>query len=184
MNNLPNKAKKEGSKQRLVIIILAVIIIALLLVTLWIVLKKDDSSGPIIPDYQPPETESNQNPIEGDDNSKLDAPEGGGAISIEYVNQVVVDLSDGMAYLSYSNPGKSTQNIVLRIEVQETAIVQSGVITPGNEVKALPLADGAAQKLQVGVYTNAVFRILSYDPATGEKAMVDTLAEITVTVQE
>ena len=36
--------------------------------------------------------------------------------------------------------------------------------------------------LKEGVYTDAVFRILSYDPDTGEKAMVDTLAEITVTV--
>ena len=61
-------------------------------------------------------------------------------------------------------------------------MVQSGTIRPGNQVSELELLDGAAKKLQEGVY-DAVFRILSYDPVTGEKAMVDTLAEITVTVQ-
>ena len=66
--------------------------------------------------------------------SKLDAPEGGGAISLEYDSQVTVDLSDGKAYLSYANPGKSTQDIVLRIEIQDTAVVQSGTIRPGNQV--------------------------------------------------
>ena len=53
---------------------------------------------------------------------------------------------------------------------------------PGNQVSELELLDGAAKKLQEGVY-DAVFRILSYDPVTGEHAMVDTLAELTVTVQ-
>ena len=136
----------------------------------------------MIPDYAPQETEQNARPIEGDDDTKLDAPEGGGAISLEYDSQVTVDLSDGKAYLSYANPGKSTQDIVLRIEIQDTAVVQSGTIRPGNQVSELELLDGAAKKLQEGVY-DAVFRILSYDPVTGEKAMVDTLAEITVTVQ-
>ena len=63
-----------------------------------------------------------------------------------------------------------------------TAKEGTGTIRPGNQVSELELLDGAAKKLQEGVY-DAVFRILSYDPVTGEKAMVDTLAEITVTVQ-
>lgn len=137
----------------------------------------------LIPDYAPQQTEQNAQPIPGDDGTKLDAPEGGGAISIEYENQVTIDLSDGKAYFSYANPGKSTQNVVLRIEIQDTAVAQSGTIPPGSQLKELTLLDGAAKQLREGVYADAVFRILSYDPVTGEKAMVDTLAEITVTVQ-
>ena len=171
---------QEKNKTRLILMLITGIVICLG-VTIWALFFRQ-SGEVLIPDYAPRETEQNARPIEGDDGGKLDAPQGGGAISIEYENRVTIDLSDGKAYLSYSNPGKSTQNIVLRIEIQDTAVVQSGTIRPGNQVSELELLDGVAKKLQEGVY-DAVFRILSYDPVTGEKAMVDTLAEITVTVQ-
>ena len=150
-------------------------------VTVWALFFRSGGEA-LIPDYAPQQAEQNAQPIPGDDGTRLDAPEGGGAISIEYENQVIIDLSDGKAYLNYANPGKSTQDVVLRIEIQDTAVAQSGTIRPGHQVSALSLLDGAAVKLQEGVY-DAVFRILSYDPVTGEKAMVDTLAEITETVQ-
>ena len=176
------RSTEEKEKKRKWLIIIPVIGIVICLgVTIWALFFRQ-SGEVLIPDYAPRETEQNARPIEGDDGGKLDAPQGGGAISIEYENRVTIDLSDSKAYLSYANPGKSTQNIVLRIEIQDTAVVQSGTIRPGNQVSELELLDGAAKKLQEGVY-DAVFRILSYDPVTGEKAMVDTLAEITVTVR-
>ena len=173
----------NGKEKRLkwLIIIPVTGIVICLGVTIWALFFRQ-SGEVLIPDYAPRETEQNVRPIEGDDGIKLDAPQGGGAISIEYENRVTIDLSDGKAYFSYANPGKSTQDVVLRIEIQDTAVVQSGTIRPGNQVSELELMNGAAKKLQEGVY-DAVFRILSYDPVTGEKAMVDTLAEITVTVK-
>ena len=176
-----NDTEVKEKKRKWLIIIPVIGIVLCLGVTIWALFFRQ-SGDVLIPDYAPRETERNARPIEGDDGTKLDAPQGGGAISIEYENRVTIDLSDGKAYLSYSNPGKSTQNIVLRIEIQDTAVVQSGTIRPGNQIGELELLDGAANKLQEGVY-DAVFRILSYDPLTGEKAMVDTLAEITVTVK-
>lgn len=178
---MSNTEGKEEKKRKWLIIIPVTGIVICIGVTIWALFFRQ-SGEVLIPDYAPRETEQNARPIEGDDGGKLDAPQGGGAISIEYENRVTIDLSDGKAYLSYANPGKSTQNIVLRIEIQDTAVVQSGTIRPGNQVSELELLDGAAKKLQEGVY-DAVFRILSYDPVTGEKAMVDTLAEITVTVK-
>ncbi|MGN1306403.1 MAG: hypothetical protein ACI4V3_01890 [Faecousia sp.] len=172
--------KQEKKKTRLILVLIIGIVICLG-VTIWALFFRQPEQV-LIPDYAPRETEQNAQPIPGGDDTKLDAPEGGGAISIEYENRVTIDLSDGKAYLSYANPGRSTQNVVLRIEIQDTAVVQSGTILPGNQVGELELLDGAAEKLKEGVY-DAVFRILSYDPVTGEKAMVDTIAEITVTVQ-
>lgn len=179
------KSSRMGGRDILILLLLLLIVLCLV-VTIWALFFRDRGGPdtPLIPDYAPKETEPNAVTIPGESSGKLDTPEGGGAIGIEYVNSVTIDLSDGMAYLSYSNPGKSTQNIVLRIEIQDTVLVQSGTITPGHRVNELPLLDGAADMLQPGVYESAVFRILSYDPETGEKAMVDTLAQITVTVQE
>ena len=175
-----NFERKEIKKNWLIPVLMAGIVICIG-VTIWALFFRQSGEA-LVPDYAPQETEQNARPIEGDDGAKLDAPEGGCAISLEYDSHVTVDLSDGKAYLSYANPGKSTQDIVLRIEIQDTAVIQSGTIRPGNQVSELELLDGAADKLREGVY-DAVFRILSYDPVTGEKAMVDTLAEITVTVQ-
>lgn len=177
---MSGKYETQEKKKTWLILLLIICIVICIGVTIWALFFRHSDEA-LIPDYAPQETEQNARPIEGDD-TKLDTPEGGGAISLEYDSQVTVDLSDGKAYLSYANPGKSTQDIVLRIEIQDTAVVQSGTIRPGNQVSELELLDGAAKKLQEGVY-DAVFRILSYDPVTGEKAMVDTLAEITVTVQ-
>jgi len=46
------------------------------------------------------------------------------------------------------------------------------------------LLEGEADKLSEGTYTDANFRVLSYDPQSGEKAMVDMVAKITVTVEK
>ena len=43
---------------------------------------------------------------------------------------------------------------------------------------------GEADKLSEGPYTDANFSVLSYDPQSGEKAMADTVAKITVTVEK
>lgn len=178
---MSGKYETQGKKNNWLIPVLMTGIVICIGVTVWALFFRQSGEA-LVPDYAPQETEQNARPIEGDDGAKLDAPEGGGAISLEYDSQVTVDLSDGKAYLSYANPGRSTQDIVLRIEIQDTAVIQSGTIRPGNQVSELEVLDGAADKLREGVY-DAVFRILSYDPVTGEKAMVDTLAEITVMVQ-
>ncbi len=169
-------------KVRLLIILMAVGILVCIGVILWALVFREPSQPPIIPDYAPRETEKNAEPIPGDSGTKIDAPQGGGALGIDYVNEVIIDLSDNMVYLQYANPGKSTQNTVLRVEIQGEAVAQSGLIMPGNQLKTLPLADGMAKKLQPGGY-KAQFRILSYHPETGEKAMIDTVAEISVTVR-
>ena len=177
MNN-ENKEKKR----RLLIILLCIGIAVCIAVTIWALFFRKTDSKPLIPDFAPEQTEPNVQPVP-DDGSKMDVPQGGGGISIEYDSSVTVSLSENKAHFQYTHPTKSTQNIILCIAVQDTVIAQSGLITPGNQLQELTLLDGMADKLSPGTYSDAQFKILSYDPASGEKSMVDTAAQITLTVE-
>lgn len=176
--NMENKEKKR----RWLIILLCVGIVVCLAVTIWALFFRTPGGSF---DYAPDKLEPNAQVIENDDSPKLEAPSGGGAISLQYEDKVTIDLSDKKAYLNYSNPSKSTQDIVLEIVIKDQTIAKSGLIKPGYQVTELPLSNGAENLLSEGVYNeDAVFKILSYDPGSGEKAMVDTKMEITVTVQK
>ena len=174
---------QKNKKTRILIILLLIGIIICIAITVWALFFREPSGPVITPDYAPGKLDPNAEKITGDDTEKLETPSGGGAISLQYVDKVTIDLSDKKAYLNYSNPSKSTQNIVLQIVIKDQVIVQSDRIEPGYQVKELPLLDGADTLLSEGIYTEAVFKILSYNPETGEKSMIDTKAEITVTVQ-
>ncbi len=177
------KENNESSQKKWILLVLLLLLITFVAigVTVWAVWFRKPTVI-LTPDYAPPETDKNAEPIPDDDDTKLDAPAGGGAISLQYTNSVLIDLSDNKAVLYYANPGKSTQDIVLQIVIRDVILAQSGKIVPGNRISSLELLDGAAAKLSEGVY-NGKFVFLSYDPQTGEKAMVNTEAVITVTVQ-
>lgn len=174
--------ENKEKKRRLLIILLCIGIAVCIAVTVWALFFRNTDNTPLIPDFAPEQTEPNAQPVDGDGN-KMDVPQGGGGISLEYVSSVTVNLSENKAYFQYTHPAKSTQNIVLCIMVQDTMIARSGLITPGHKITELTLSDGIAKKLSAGTYKNAQFKILSYDPDSGEKAMVDTEAQITLTVE-
>ena len=77
------------------------------------------------------EEESNAQAIEDDSGEKLEAEEGGGAVSLTYSNEVTIDLSDKAASLVFANPGKSVQDMVVQIVIDDTVIVQSGHLKAG-----------------------------------------------------
>jgi hypothetical protein len=180
--------KKFWSNKKLRIIVLAVI--AALLVTAATVIiivnvTKDDE--PDTPDYLVPDYEVNATPIEGEDpGEKLEAAEGGGAVSLIYYDQVTVDLSDNKVYLRFDNPSKSVNNMTLEISIKDTVLAKSGALQPGYRLTELPLQAGVAEKLAAGyAYVDgAKYTIYYYDPTTGERAIVNTEIPITVTVQE
>lgn len=164
------------------IIVLSLIIALAVGITVWAVFFREPDE-PLNPDYPPIDTDDNQTPIEGDETgSKLENPAGGGAVEMTYQTEVKIDLSDGTATLYFANPSKSNQDVVLQIVIQGEVIVQSDRITPGNKVTNLPLADGAADKLQVGGY-DGKFTVLCYN-ADGERGMVSPEASVTITVTE
>ena len=171
-------------KAKIVIAVLSIAIILCICVTIWALFFRKADSPALIPDYAPGKIEENAEPIADEgDVSKIDAPEGGGAIGIQYANEAFIDLSDNTAYLQYVNPGRSTHGTVLCIEIQGEIIARSGLILPGHRLRVLSLFDDASKRLSPGGY-NAQFRILSYDPESGEKSMLDALADVYITVRE
>ncbi|CCZ20580.1 uncharacterized protein BN766_01529 [Candidatus Apopatosoma intestinale] len=163
------------------IITLAIGIVICLGVTIWALFFRGGDD--ISPDYPLQGIESNQTPIDGDDSGKLDTPEGGGAINVTYGTAATVDLSEKTVTIYYANPNASNQNVSILIMVNDLVVAKSDLITPGNQVSKLELQKDAASRLQVGGY-NAELVVRAYDPESGEKAMVDTKGELTLTVTE
>lgn len=172
--------ENQKSKPNLLILILLIITVIAICITVWALFFRD--TGPVLaPDYAPQEEEQNAETIPGDTGEKLDNPEGGGSVSLTYSREVSIDLSEETATLLFANPGKSNQDMVLQIVIQDTVIVQSGTLKPGNQVTTLELLDGMADKLSAGTYEGN-FAVLYYHPETGEKAIVNTEIPITLTV--
>ena len=172
--------QKKEKRSKILILILVLITLAAVGVAIWALFIRD--TAPLTPDYAPQETEQNAQPMEGD-SAKLDQPEGGGAVSMTYSKDVTISLTGKTASLLFGNPGKSNQDMVLQLIIQDTVIIQSGTLEPGNQVTTLELLEGAEQKLKQGSYEGK-FNILFYDPDTGEKAVVNTEIPVTVTVTQ
>lgn len=175
-----NTVEKLKNLKWLIIILVTGIVICTG-VTIWALFFRGGDD--ISPDYPPQGIESNQTPIDGDDSGKLDTPEGGGAINVTYGTAATVDLSEKTVTIYYANPNASNQNVSILIMVNDLVVAKSDLITPGNQVSKLELQKDAASKLQVGGY-DAELVVRAYDPDSGEKAMVDTKGELTLTVTE
>lgn len=178
-----SKTDEKEQKRKWLILLLVFVMILCIGVTVWALFFRNGGAEPITPDYPPQGTEENQKPLEGDEGDKLESPEGGGAINVTYSTSVTVDLSDGTVTLLYANPQASNQNVAILIQIDDLIIAKSDQITPGYGVDTLPLDEYAKERLQAGGYDGEIV-IRAYDPETGEKAMVDTKGEVTITVQD
>ena len=169
----------EDKRNKLIFRILMIIIIILLL----LLLRQCSADRAVLnPDYPPKDLEANATAIDGDDKNKLEHEEGGGAVSLHFTDEATIDLSDNKLYLSFANPGRSTQDMLLQVTIQDEIIVESGRIVPGYEVASLELEAGAGRKLKEGIY-DGMFVITYYDPDNHERAMVNTDAPVQIIVQ-
>ncbi len=175
---------KHGStdkRKQIIIIVLILLLLITIGITVWTLFFRD-TTPVLAPDYAPQQTEENAEPIDDDtDGEKLQQQQGGGAVSLTYSKEVTIDLSDNVAKLLFANPYKSNQDMMLQIVIQDTVIVQSGLLTPGHQVTKLELFDNA--KLSKGTYEGK-FVVLYYQKDTGEKAMINTEIPLTITVEE
>lgn len=180
---MSENGKQEKKKNGLILLLIVGMAICLA-VTIWaLFFRKPETKVVLTPDYAPMETEANQIPIQGDDNEKLTAEEGGGAVRLTYSTTVTVDLGEKKVNLMFANPGKSTQDMVLQLVVQDNVLAQSGRLTPGNQVTELDLTDLAVEKLVAGSY-DGKFVVLFYNPDNDEKAIINTEIPVTITVNE
>lgn len=137
----------------------------------------------LAPDYAPLETEANAQTLPGDTGERIPSENGGGSVSLTYSNQVSIDLNSKTAQLLFANPGKSNQDMLIQIIVQEQVLAQSGKLTPGHQIVKLDLLEGAATKLSAGGYEGK-FMIFYYDQMSGKKSVVCTEIPIKIIVKE
>lgn len=169
---------KNGTK--ILIAVLLLVAILCLCVAVWALFFRE--TVVLAPDYAPQQEEELAETIPDDTGDKMEQPQGGGSVSLTYAREVTIDLVGETASLYFANPGRSNQDIVLQIVIQDTVVVQSGTLKPGNQVSSLNLLSGAKDQLTAGVY-NGKFNVLYYDPLSGEKAIVNTEIPITITVK-
>lgn len=120
------------------------------------------SDKTLLPDRAPIEVDSNA-VIEAQSDDKLTTPPGGGACSLSYGKDISIDLSAGNASLYFSNGGSSLQNVAVTLVVQDTAILQSGLLPPGGTLKSLTLPEEGIP-LQQGGYDGELW-VQFYDEA-------------------
>lgn len=182
--------KKKGKKKFIIILIILLLLLLLFIGIIVYLLfgRNDDSNTVLEPDYASIDVEENAEAIGDEDDEKLEASEGGGAVALVYSDEVTVDLESETLTLYYQNPTRSTQNVVVQVivtgsEDDEYLLAQSGILEPGYMVTTLDLEEELDVTLTSGVYSG-VFRLLFYDPDTGERAVVDTEIPIDITVSE
>ncbi len=184
MNSASDIARKQARRSLIIIILLVVLIVLFAAVSVWAIFFREPETPEVLaPDYAPIQQDTNATDIENDSTDKLDAPQGGGAVGLTYSNIVNVDLSDKTVSLMFQNPGRSLNDMVLQVMVQDTLLAQSNLLIPGKQINTLALNEQAIPLLQAGGYTGK-FVVSIYDPETGEKAMLDAQVEITINVME
>jgi hypothetical protein len=169
--------KKKSSPWILILVAAGVIAAA---VAVWAVFFRTQEAPPVLAPEMAPQEEQQAETIPEDTGEKLESPQGGGSVSISYAREVDVDLNTGKVTLQFANPGKSNQDMVLQILVQDAVIVQTGNLRPGTQVTELELLAGTGKNLSPGSY-EGLFKILFYHPETGEMAPVN--AEIPVEIR-
>lgn len=181
MEEKENKSKKKGLI--ILVILLLAVTAAAVGVAVWALFFRQEENTTLAPDYAPQELEENAEPLTEDSTEKLEAPAGGGAVTLMYQDGVTVDLSEGTATFLYGNPGESTVNVLLQIVIQDQVIAQSGRLEPGNQVTLFHLEEGVAEQLEPGGY-DGKYVLSFYDPETEEKSAFDTEIPVSVTVTE
>lgn len=181
-NTASQKEAEKKRKRRWLLLLLLLLLLIISVVSCKFIGRGGNSTPDPTPTPLPPKSEVNAQPIEGDNNdTKLEAPEGGGAVSLTYAKEVTIDLSTQKATLVFGNPSQSNQDAIVQLVIQDTVILQSGSLAPGTQLTTLDLAEGAAERLSSGVY-DGKFVVSFYDQPTGRWATLNAEIPVTVTV--
>ena len=175
---------------RLAALLLLIPIILLVLRVGWF-RPADDGKVVLAPDYPLIKDEPNSRPT-NDEQEKFTASQSGGAVALSYSDEVSYDMASGLVTLSFTNPGSSTQAMVLQIIVygganadtgkpDEYLLAESGILRPGYYVEQLTATPEEGVTMSTGVYSG-VMRVLFYREDTGEKAIVNTDIPVNITV--
>lgn len=179
-NEQIGKEKSSGKRQKNKICIIVLLIILLLGIGIFVFLCVKDHKS----DDFAPKLDSTAEQME-DTGEKMDAPEGGGAVSLTYSTSVTISMEDRTAQILFENPSKSTKDTALQLTVkgqeegQESVIAESELIPAGYKLSEMKLNDDV--ELESGKYEGSL-NVLYYDIESGEKEVVDTKIPVTLTV--
>lgn len=187
----------NDNKRTVLIAVLAAILLIFIIVSIVLIVNlvrnsndknkegtESQTAEQLLPDYPPQETDPNQKPMDNDPGGSFETAEGAEGVNLTYELNATVDLSDESVSLYYANPSKSTQDMVVKLVVDDKIICASKKLVPGNEINNLSLEAGMKDVLTVGGY-DAKFVIGCYDPQSSEKAVVDLVVDkVRVTVVE
>lgn len=171
---------KEKDRTRIVIVLLMLITLLSLTLSAYMLLFHKPQR-PIMPDYMPVEQDEHVSTIPPEylEETKMDIPEGGGGAIIICDTEITAHLDTGKVDMLYRNPDSSASAVVLQLWIGDTLVAQSGSVYPGYQLEDMYLLDTSL--LQEGGYRGIV-KVAFYDPASCEKAIVDTDIEVAITV--
>ena len=142
-------------------------------VALFFLLHKEEPD-PFVFNPMPPIDSSVQK--DETDNQESRPLDEGGLMSMVYKLKAEISLSTNDIEIYFKNPGKSNQNVALELYVvsgeNEVKIAESGAIEPGYMLRHLTYEPGDLF-LGQGTYEGK-FKVLYYNPETGERAFVDS----------
>lgn len=170
--------RSRRQKNRICIIILLIILLLGIGILVFLCVKGHKS------DDFAPKLDSTAEQME-DTGEKMDAPEGGGAVSLTYSTAVTISMKDRTAQILFENPSKSTKDTALQLTVkgqkegQESVIAESELIPAGYKLSQMKLNDDV--ELKAGKYEGNL-NVLYYDGESGKKEVVDTKIPVTLTV--
>lgn len=122
---------------------------------------------------QPGETIPAIGPIDGDTTTKPVVEEGGGSVTMVWSLDAEVNLSKRTVEVLFQNPYASTHDIKVELYIlskgEEILVARSGLVKAGYALNRMDLLESI--ELAKGTYTG-IYRVIGYDPASGEKAAV------------
>lgn len=163
------------------ILLLLILLIAVGVIVWALFLRAPKTDNTLAPDYAPRQVEQHAQRY-GEETSKLDQTEGGGAVTLEYTTDVDINLSEKKVYFSVANPYQSNQSMLVQIKIKDEVIAESGTLQPGYRLGELNITEQKAKMLSEGVYDGQIL-IWYYQPDTGERAVVNTAIPVSINVR-
>ena len=179
VNEKENGARGSPGTNHLIKILIGVLVVLVAVIVVMLIKQNDPGDDPVVldPDYPTISQEPNALPIENDSTEERPTVnEGGGSVTIAFMDTITYNPATGQLSLFYQNPGASTHNVVVQVILvrgeEEYLLSQSGILEPGYQVTSLQASEDAPQ-LSPGGYEGKL-RLLFYDLETGERSIVDS----------
>lgn len=107
-------------------------------------------------------------------------PQAGGSVSMIYTLTATVSRNTGMINLYFKNPGDSTHNVLIQLNVNGIVIAESDLLSPGTGIFELICNNRLSNGEYYGTYN-----VLFFDSLTGEKALIETeICGVVITVTD